>query len=530
MSRCFPFPPPGYEKKARTDDVDLLKKEKQREKKHKKERREKEKKEGKEKRGKERSDGKHREKKDKKEKHREKKKDKEKDRDKDKNSTADEKRILVSTEVPNADRLIQKDNNSISFEEKFTRQHAGYNGERLNENTHVVEEIKDSKFVHELGRRIKDEGGGAGNQSGQKFSITDHKKDEGTVRLVAKGTGISPEGKEKFKDKTIDNRKFDGQGIPFEVRPGGNAMVQNQMGKFHPGVEGIPRLLEKNFERKQEEKEKIKEKKGDDRRGDKGKDKDKKKKGHGKDKDRDKEKKKEEKAKEKTEHKNTKQEEEKVREKTEHKNTKQDKLKESIKAAPIDTKSYPQLPKDSNSVTEGNLKKRKDIESNGVLHANDNWPSKLPRPSPSSHPFIENGRILEHCQTSAPSATDGQGASTALKVENKERNINGIIEARPSSGPSSKTTVAAAPADQIAEASVKQPHPDSKYLSQVYLVPKLEGWSDFDDEEWLFGCSSSQLREPQMKSSEVGEVPQVWAEALQIEPADICALPYVIPY
>ncbi|KAE9587855.1 hypothetical protein Lalb_Chr23g0278371 [Lupinus albus] len=26
MSRCFPFPPPGYEKKARIDNVDLLKK------------------------------------------------------------------------------------------------------------------------------------------------------------------------------------------------------------------------------------------------------------------------------------------------------------------------------------------------------------------------------------------------------------------------------------------------------------------------------------------------------------------------
>ncbi|MBA0628764.1 hypothetical protein Godav_023424 [Gossypium davidsonii] len=26
MSRCFPFPPPGYEKKARTDDADFLKK------------------------------------------------------------------------------------------------------------------------------------------------------------------------------------------------------------------------------------------------------------------------------------------------------------------------------------------------------------------------------------------------------------------------------------------------------------------------------------------------------------------------
>lgn len=24
MSRCFPFPPPGYEKRARIDDTDLL--------------------------------------------------------------------------------------------------------------------------------------------------------------------------------------------------------------------------------------------------------------------------------------------------------------------------------------------------------------------------------------------------------------------------------------------------------------------------------------------------------------------------
>lgn len=26
MSRCFPFPPPGYEKKSRAEDADLLKK------------------------------------------------------------------------------------------------------------------------------------------------------------------------------------------------------------------------------------------------------------------------------------------------------------------------------------------------------------------------------------------------------------------------------------------------------------------------------------------------------------------------
>ena len=49
--------------------------------------------------------------------------------------------------------------------------------------------------------------------------------------------------------------------------------------------------------------------------------------------------------------------------------------------------------------------------------------------------------------------------------------------------------------------------------------------------EWLFDTNVSQERKSVVKSSiEVGETPQVWAEALRIEPADVFALPYVIPY
>lgn len=61
-------------------------------------------------------------------------------------------------------------------------------------------------------------------------------------------------------------------------------------------------------------------------------------------------------------------------------------------------------------------------------------------------------------------------------------------------------------------------------------MPKVDEWSDFDDQEWLFGSSHSQERKPVVKSSEVGDTLQVWAEAVHIEPADIFALPYVIPY
>ncbi|KAF7837023.1 myb-like protein X [Senna tora] len=552
MSRCFPFPPPGYEKKGRRDDVvDLLEKEKQREKKHKKEKRDKEKKESKEKREKEGKDGKHKEKKDKKEKHRDKRKDKDRDKDKEKdknkNNTVDEKGFPGQTEGPNAGKLHQKeikqkDKKDILFEEKLTKQFAGNNGEKAREtNNHLAEENKDSKFLQELGRRIKDndggagnqlaqkefgrrikeEGAGAGNQFVQKFGNADHKKDEEAVRLVAKGSGPWPDGKEKLKDKSVNDRKIDGQGILAEARPIGSAAVQNHAGNFHSRVDTVPRSFEKSFDKAveppMEARETSKEKK-DDKRGEKRKDRDKEKKGHGKDKDRDKEKKKE-----------------KAKEQTEHKNTEQNKFKESNKGGPIGTNSLTQVPRNSleNAVSGENLKKRKDIESNGVLHANHNWPSKVPRPSSSSHPLTENGRTVKPCQSSIPLASNSPGAATNLKVDNKEHKKNGIIEVRPSAVSPIKTITSTVPADPVAkEASAKPPHPDLKYLSQVYSVPKMDEWSCFDDQEWLFSSSSSSLQEkkPAVESSVVGETPQVWAEALHIEPADVYALPYVIPY
>ncbi|CAL0324961.1 unnamed protein product [Lupinus luteus] len=560
MSRCFPFPPPGYEKKTRTDDVELLKKEKHREKKHKKEKKDKEKSENKEKKEKEGRDGKDKEKKDRKERHREKKKEKDrhkdKGRDKDKGKiiTADDKGFPGQAVDPNAGKLHQNeikqsDKKDILFEEKLNKQYIGHNEEKARENNHLVEENKDSKFLLELNRRI-DNNGGAGYQLVQNFSNTyNHRKDEGTVKIMHKGSGTLPDGKEKHEDMDLDAKMIGGKGIRTDVRPIGNATVQNHAGNYHPRVDGMPRLVETNFdqnldatvevkekvkEKKDEGKGKVKEKR-DDKLRDKKKDKEKKKKGHGKDKDRDKEKKKEEKAKEYTE----------------LKNTDQNKLKESNRDGPTCLSSSTQVSKNGheNAVSAENSKKRKDIESNGVPRANDNWPSKLPRPSPS-HPFTENGRILEPCQVFNSHASDRPGVATSVKVDNKEHKINGFVKAPPPpfAASSNKAQVATTPTvaatqapaklpcpdtkslNRLTEASAKPPHPDTKYLSQVYSVPKMDTWSEFDDQEWLFGSNSSQERNPVVKSSEVGDTRQVWAEALHIETADIYALPYVIPY
>ncbi|KAF7807744.1 myb-like protein X [Senna tora] len=498
--------------------------EKNREKKHKKEKRDKGKWENKEKGEKEGRDGKHKEKKDKKQKHREKKKDKDRDRDKDNNdiSTPDEKVFPAQAEGHNSGKhnkkeIKQKDKKGLLFVESFTKQYTENNGERARGSNHLAEENKDSKFLLELGRRIKDEDGGAGNQLVQSFTIADHRKDEGALRLVAKGSSIWPDGKEKLVDKSIDANKIDGQGIRANAQPIANAYVHNHAENFQPRVVGMPRSMEKSLDRTVETtvdgKEKVKEKK-DDKQGDKRKDKEKEKKGHGKNKDRDKEKKKEE----------------KVKQQTEHKNTEQNKLEESYKGGAVGINSSAHVPRNSheNAANGDYFKKRKDIESNGVLHANDNWPSKLPRSS--SHPYTENGRILEPCQISIPYASDKMGAASKLKVDNKEGKKNGIIEVQPSTILSKKNTTVILPADPVAEASSKPPHPDSKYLSQVYSVPKMEEWLDVDNQEWLFGSSCSQERKPRVESSEARESQQVWAEALHIDSADVYALPYVIPY
>lgn len=123
---------------------------------------------------------------------------------------------------------------------------------------------------------------------------------------------------------------------------------------------------------------------------------------------------------------------------------------------------------------------------------------------PSSHPFLENGGKMAM-----------QGPDAVRKMDNKELRMNGSIEGK----------------KYTSSRPVKPPHPDLKYLSQILTVPKVE-WPQCDDQEWLFGCKNSQTKRKRSKlaSSEIQWTKQVWAEAIQVESADITVMPYVIPY
>ena len=231
---------------------------------------------------------------------------------------------------------MDKDKNGISNKTRFS----GHNGEKLSERIHLAE----------LGRRIKDDDRATENKLVENFTYMD--RNEEMVKLVAKGTGTWAEGKDKTK--RVDDRKMDLQGIK-EARFT-NSLDQNSAAFVQTRVEGLPRPFEKNIEKRMEEKEKTKEKtkekEGDDKQGDKRKDKVREKKSQGKDKNRDKEKKKEV--------------------KVELKNTGHNKLKERNKNDLIGSHyiKTPQLLEGSNknAASEENIKKRKEVETNGVLH------------------------------------------------------------------------------------------------------------------------------------------------------------------
>lgn len=507
MSRCFPFPPPGYEKKARPDDTDFLKKEKQREKRHKKERKDKEKRESKEKKEKDRNEGKEREKKEKKEKHRDKKKDKEKERDKDKITTSIEKKLEFQSQNYNGETVIQKEkekdrdkNGNNPIEKKFAMQSEGQNGQKLGQNRKLASEYKDSKFVQELGRRIKGEEKGIGAQLVDKhITGTDQKRDEGILRFVDKK--MTTAEKEKSKERKIDEKITNFQEIRDESRFSGNTISNNHVRSFLDRVVvEMPKQAEKSIEKKMEGKEKTKEKDGADKRKDRD-----------REKKREKEKKKEEKAKEKIEQKSTMQL---------NKVNKNDLLAtQNIITSKIskETKRPP--------TQEENLGKRKEVETNGFLHDSEIRPNKLPRTSSSSHLLTENGRKLEPCQNPANN----------LHADNKEkRHVNGVIEAP-------LFSIAKGQANDIPKSSSRPPHPDLKYLTEVLSIPKAEEWSEFDEQDWLFDTDKAQLEKTKMDEAQLekkskldslgdNKSPRVWAEAMQIDSADIVALPYVIPY
>ncbi|XP_057783666.1 uncharacterized protein LOC131001321 [Salvia miltiorrhiza] len=543
MSRCFPFPPPGYERKHPPEDLLLFKEAKRKEHKEKKEKKDKDRKKDKEKKEKDGSE-KHRDKKDrkgkhkdKKEKHKDKKKDKEdRGKDKDKSSISEESTVSRKLEERSGENLQPEGHNKHSrFEDKgkqSTLLH-GQNGKKPPSQSILPSQAtNEARFMQELNRRIRDEEKGGGSQFLQRGADVG-KRDEGAAAGIAlcNPSQELAEDKDSDGDKSFHVKKLELQGRNGEFT--GRSMVQNHSQVAKSKNEGIPRPLEEQNDLRLENKEKYKEAWGN-KQGDKQKDRDKK--SHGKDKHREKEK--------------EKKKEEKVNatienEKSEFKNSGRNDL-----AGATFSKSVKDVV--GTAIIEGSVKKRKDMDVNGFVHAGEIRPNKVQRLS--VHQSTENGRKLE---APAKSSSGKQDVPNNVWLEHGGWLHNGINEAKkpspskpnhpsgvnkfshqivvpPKTQHPDPSDVNEAPRipkmkDHTAEASRRPPHPDSKYLTQILAVPTVGDWSEDDDQEWLFS-KKGPPNKPELESVGVNEELQVWSEAVHIESADVCALPYVIPY
>lgn len=441
MSRCFPFPPPGYEKKSTFDDPDLLKKEKRdKEKKegsHKKEKKDKERKEGKEKKEKSRSDEKHRERKEKKEKRRDKKKEKEKNQDADKKEIPSDPRSVVEQfhgengETSTEKSKDREQGKSISLDSKrvpSSGHSSVFNGVEFRHVSHPTPETNNVKFTQSSGSRTTNEG----KRPVKPFLETERRKDEGMPRLAVNSTSILGVGNERNREKRVNGSRID-MGAE-EARPMDDTVAQSSVEFGKSRVGGMERHTEKkNIDFRIEGLDKVGENAAKDRKSvEKRKERDKDRSSK-KDKDLEKEKKKEEKSRKK---------EEKLREQSSRskescmspleqsrmkdiskhpmelprmKETSksplgksriddggkssiaQSRVKEVKMSDLVGVRSSPlNLPRESSkiaSVDEG-LQKRKEVEPAKVVLEDNVGSNKKARTS-SSHPLVQNGRNVE---------------------------------------------------------------------------------------------------------------------------------------
>jgi len=321
MSRCFPFPPPGYEKKIRTDEADPLVKDKYKEKKHKKD---KEKREGKEKKSKDRSKDKQKERKEKKDKHKDQK---DKEKGKEKGKPLEEKKAELLTNAGHRENRVTDtvQNNS--------------NGE--------------SKYVQDLARRIRYDEEATGSQSAQRIDHPNQKN----VGITEKAFENSPI--EETSHRVDDNKRINNQKNFTAAKSSENAVSRVSFGADHKRAEVMGKPMENRDQVRQTESAEKSHRKENVTKSEKPRDQEGVKKTEAKDKDRNKEKKEE-----KTESINkTRQEKPKL--------IRGPKLEEREKDSPdLRNCKLPDVSRTSikNLHTEGNLGKRKDHMTNGFLY------------------------------------------------------------------------------------------------------------------------------------------------------------------
>ncbi|CAL9135945.1 unnamed protein product [Musa acuminata var. zebrina] len=589
MSRCFPYPPPGYVKKARNDarrdHVDSLAKAKQKEKKHKKERTDEEKSKDKRRKDKELSQDKHKEKNNKKEKHKDEKKDKGVSR----TSEDGTEKLIQShhedrlggrwkTIETNHCKLSDGLDRQIKMEEKVSANRVVDNFTSSVQRSSDVSGTKAAKVIERVARnkvipasmdsltsRINGMGRPADrvlnsiqsqaevlrsanaiqrerNAANKLVSNLTHLEQTGdagkgqpvnnsrvSIQQKTDGPYVAAVGnKENCKQNKaltdpsstmqrsfnglsrsaestaiLANEKVDGIGLTKTLEDRGETkkFVPNNILIEQREQDGISQAVEKDADKRIGRKEKNTEEEAYGRKVERHKDRD-------WDKD-----------KSKLEVKGK--DQEKSSQNCERKHKEYDEITDMGKKVRMDIPNAELIAsaEDQKSSNTRENKKRKELEMNGLVHENNLLTNKFQRTTASD--LLANGKIVNLSHNACSSMSSGAlNDSKAGKhpVDKKEHITKDIKAAQPSS-------------DGLRHPAVmhmKLPHPDSKYLDEMYSVPKMDDYPEYDDQDWLF-CRSHLHSNPRTKL-EADERPQVWAKAIRIGSENVVALPYVIPF
>ncbi|KAL5220165.1 hypothetical protein ABZP36_024878 [Zizania latifolia] len=559
MSRCFPFPPPGYVAKPRSEHKDLLKKEKHKERKHKKE---KGRRERKAKNGDHRKD-KHG-KKHKREKHKDKRKNKDKDRDKsqtlekeaqrnrDPDNGRSKERVqneavkdikpanevvaqildqegdAVHTSNSTSKLLPRSTKNFGSAGSKEKKMFCGNVVEKSRRTTHLEHGMvqKNYNIAYDNGKG-KDAGFDPKTQvqngkTLQVISVQMHSNrrqrhrrmglpqksadDTSTITTVVPGARGAINGIITLSPEQVDHEPVGSSRSPCgksgSISPRGLMEIKNESdNNFHIRMY---QQLARNKDRTVEGKPKTEELKTNDHKTVEDKYRDwvvKKREPKYKNKDK-----------------------EKVRKVVN--NQEHDEL-DSLEPSKNKKDGLMQLGCLNEKFTSDDVKKKKDVEANSSLLEHSRRMNKLPRISPTNPPA--NGKILRHywgSGTSSSTVPVPVGTNT-YEVDrfqdSKECYNNGITGSYHLKEPKISVSSSNYRSNQV---SLKPPHPDSKYLSQVYSVPTMDDFSGCIDQGWLL---SRDRIDSKSEILEDAQSPQVWAEAQLIDYANVFALPYVVP-
>ncbi|KAG6495510.1 hypothetical protein ZIOFF_043335 [Zingiber officinale] len=213
--------------------------------------------------------------------------------------------------------------------------------------------------------------------------------------------------------------------------------------------------------------------------------------------------------KDKDKHKGKEKEKVKVKKDKEQKEPRDDRKKNQLDALRLKPLAS-QINNAKNNIIDENIKKRKEIEKNS-FHNDTNFRPNKTQNTNFSTPLCEENGTLESSDIVFPRLKpEAIGNKLSLKAIDQEECIKNSITKTQSSSALSMYPVAAK-TDMTKVGAT--PHPDCVYLDRLYTIPKVDGYPEYDDQEWVFSSCHDRKSNSKLQAN-ANEVPQCLARKI----------------